>query len=229
MKVTPIAITKSLVTDNGRELTPDELIVYIARVSNPQNQDNHSTGARLLRYCIKHGHWSIFEQASMTMEIETSRAIAAQILRHRSFSFQEFSQRYSDVTKLGLEIAEIPELRGTHAGGNRQGSAEDIGDRWWLDGYATLNDQAMSSIDSSISIYKALIGCGVAPESARMVLPLCVKTRLYMTGSVRSWIHYFEQRRSQHAQKEHREVADAAYEAFKEHFPTVAEALEATA
>lgn len=218
-----IAITAPMI-DGAK--TPEELIAYCARVSNPSNQENHATAPKLLAYCMKHGHWSVFEQASMTVEIETSRAIAAQILRHRSFFFQEFSQRYSDISKLGLDIAEIPELRAANAAGNRQGSGEDIGDQWWLKDFVTLNDQAKSSIDSSISIYKALIGCGVAPESARMVLPLCTKTRIYMNGSVRSWIHYFEQRCSEHTQKEHREIAISIRDTiFAKQFPVISQLL----
>jgi thymidylate synthase (FAD) len=181
-------------------------------VSNPSNQLNLDTGAKLLRYCIEHEHWSIFEQASMTVEITTSRAIAAQILRHRSFAFQEFSQRYSEVTEF-----ESFELR-KQAAKNRQSSAEPYTDR----------DHEYSirrMIGGAESLYRDLLDAGVAKECARMVLPLCTQTTLYMTGSVRSWIHYYLLRTKDDTQKEHREVAIEIGKVFSKEFPVVAEML----
>ena len=213
MKVSLVSITACKIPD--QDLTPDQLIVYTARVSNPNNQLNHETGAKLLSYCMRHGHWSVFEMADMTVEIETSRAIAAQILRHRSFSFQEFSQRYSDVSKLG-DLLEPIELRAKHVDGNRQGSGEEIFE-------SALADEVLKM---SVSCYKALIRQGTAPESARMILPLCTRTKLYMKGSVRSWIHYLQQRCSPHAQKEHRLVAEEIRQIFASQFPSVFEAYK---
>ena len=165
-------------------VTPDaeKTIGYIARVSNPNNQDNPKV-AGLLKYCIKHQHWSIFEQASMTLQIETTRAIAAQILRHRSFTFQEFSQRYAQTNSLG--DIELPELRRQDQK-NRQNSTDDL-DPNVID---TLNKQMQTLFDSSLALYNQMIELDVAKECARMVLPLCTPTRIYMTGSCRSWIHY---------------------------------------
>lgn len=226
MKVSTVSVTQSLVTDeNGNALTPDQLIVYIARVSNPNNQQNHTTGPRLLEFCMKHGHWSVFEMADMTMEIETSRAIAAQILRHKSFSFQEFSQRYSDVSKLGDVMVEELEMRAKHSQGNRQGSGEDIGHKY-LEGTSwSINAIAEEAIRTALKNYNLLIANGVAPECARMILPLATRTRLYMKGSVRSWIHYLMQRTTSHAQREHQLVAFEVEEQFEKHFPTVHAAM----
>jgi len=190
----------------------EALIVYAARVSNPVNQGNHDTGERLLRYCIRNGHWSVFETASMTLEITTSRAIAAQILRHRSFTFQEFSQRYACASDF-----ESVELR-KQAESNRQSSSEVIDNE-------KLKREVREYLCDAVDNYNYLIEKGVARECARMILPLATQTTLYMTGSVRSWIHYFEQRRSDHAQKEHRQVADAAWEIFRAEFPTISEAI----
>jgi thymidylate synthase (FAD) len=192
--------------------TAEDLIVYCARVSNPSNQLNLDTGAKLLRYCIKNGHWSVFETASMTVEIVTSRAIAAQILRHRSFTFQELSQRYAEIQAL-----EPIELR-KQADKNRQSSEEVIDDYH-------LNFVVKELVGDCVKIYDNLIEAGVARECARMVLPLCTQTRLYMTGSVRSWIHYLEQRTSDHTQKEHREIAAEISEIFTKEFPQIAECL----
>jgi thymidylate synthase (FAD) len=186
--------------------TAEELIVYCARVSNPSNQLNLDTGAKLLRYCIEHEHWSIFEQASMTVEVTTSRAIAAQILRHRSFAFQEFSQRYSEV-----QYMEAYELR-QQAAKNRQSSTELMASEL----YAFLANQA---VDHAQQVYNQLIDAGVARECARMVLPLCTQTTLYMTGSVRSWIHYLKLRTKQDTQKEHRDIAMEISAIFREQFP----------
>lgn len=191
----------------------EALIVYAARVSNPANQDNHETGERLLRYCIKHGHWSVFETASMTVEVVTSRAIAAQLLRHRSFTFQEFSQRYAEVTKF-----EHVELR-KQAETNRQSSTEVMENE--------SVDKALTTLFSQLELgYKMLIQLGVARECARMILPLCTQTTLYMTGSVRSWIHYLQQRLSEHTQLEHRQVAQEIERIFAAEFPTIHNAIK---
>ena len=192
--------------------TADELISYCARVSNPSNQLNVETAPRLLRYCVKHGHWSIFETVSMTVEIVTSRAIAAQLLRHRSFTFQEFSQRYAEST--GYEDVELRLQDKT----NRQASGEVCGDD---EGVVTW------TIQEAFSTYKYLIQQGVSKETARMVLPLCTQTTLYMTGNVRSWIHYFGQRCAEHTQKEHRLLAEKIRDIFNSAFPVVAQAIAA--
>ena len=201
-------------------VTPDaeKTIGYIARVSNPKNQDNPKISG-LLSYCIKHGHWSVFEQASMTLEITTTRAIAAQILRHRSFTFQEFSQRYADA-KL-LETIELPELRRQDSK-NRQNSIDDL-DPKVAD---TLNRQMNTLFSSAFSLYTQMLESGVAKECARMVLPLCTPTRIYMTGSCRSWIHYINLRSAHGTQKEHMEIAEACRKVFVEQFPSVSESLE---
>ena len=201
-------------------VTPDaeQLMAYIARVSNPSNQDNEKY-AGLLKYCIKHNHWSVFEQSSMTLEIETTRAIAAQILRHRSFTFQEFSQRYAASTALG--DIELPELRRQDTK-NRQNSTDDL-DPEMVD---TLNRQMITLFSSAKALYTQMLEDGVAKECARMVLPLCTPTRIYMTGSCRSWIHYINLRSAHGTQKEHMDVAEGVRSIFKEQFPVVAEALD---
>ena len=172
-----------------------------------------------LKYCIKHQHWSVFEQSSMTLEIETTRAIAAQILRHRSFTFQEFSQRYADSTQLG--IIPIPSLRKQDLK-NRQNSTDD------LDEFVKqkLELQMKTLFDSATALYQQMLEEGVAKECARMVLPLCTPTRIYMTGSCRSWIHYIELRSAHGTQKEHMDIAQACKTVFIEQFPIVSEALE---
>lgn len=208
MKVTLIAATQPLIEG---VTTIDELIAYAARVSNPTNQMNTETAPRLLGYCIKHGHWSVFETASFTVEIETSLAIAMQILRHRSFTFQMFSQRYADVSKLG-DIIEPVEMRLKAIGGNRQGSSD------------TVVSMAADNSQISIGTYSMMIARGVAPESARFVLPQCTKTRLYMTGNIRSWIHYLQQRTDSHAQKEHRDVAQEVLRIFADLCPVTYQA-----
>ena len=201
-------------------ITPDaeKTMAYIARVSNPANQDNENYSG-LLKYCIKHNHWSVFEQSTMTVEIETTRAIAAQILRHRSFTYQEFSQRYAD-TKL-LETIELPELRRQDTK-NRQNSIDDLDPKV----VETLNKQMITLFSSAYSLYNQMLEDGVAKECARMVLPLCPPTRLYMTGSCRSWIHYINLRSSNGTQKEHMLIAQAVKKIFIEQFPAVSEALE---
>ena len=201
-------------------ITPDaeKTMAYIARVSNPSNQDNEKY-AGLLKYCIKHNHWSVFEQSSMTLEIETTRAIAAQILRHRSFTFQEFSQRYADSTKLGT--IPIPDYRKQDLK-NRQNSTDD------LDEFVkqNLELQTKTLFDSCVALYEQMLEQGVAKECARMVLPLCTPTRIYMTGSCRSWAHYINLRSAHGTQKEHMEIAEACRKVFIEQFPSVSEALE---
>jgi len=201
-------------------ITPDaeKTMAHIARVSNPSNQDNEKF-AGLLKYCIKHNHWSVFEQSSMTLEIETTRAIAAQILRHRSFTFQEFSQRYADSTQLG--VIPIPSLRKQDLK-NRQNSTDD------LDEFVKqkLELQMKTLFDSATALYQQMLEEGVAKECARMVLPLCTPTRIYMTGSCRSWIHYIDLRSAHGTQKEHMDIAQACKTVFIEEFPIVSEALE---
>ena len=201
-------------------VTPDaeQLMAYIARVSNPSNQDNEKY-AGLLKYCIKHNHWSVFEQSTMTLEIETTRAIAAQILRHRSFTFQEFSQRYAQTTSLG--DIELPELRRQDAK-NRQNSTDDL-DPEIADKFER---QMITLFSSAKSLYEQMLSQGVAKECARMVLPLCTPTRIYMTGSCRSWIHYINLRSAHGTQKEHMVIAEACRKVFTEQFPAVSEALE---
>jgi len=201
-------------------VTPDaeKNMAFVARVSNPSNQTNENFSG-LLAYCIKHQHWSVFEQAHMTLEIETTRAIAAQILRHRSFTFQEFSQRYAKSNELG-EI-QLPELRRQDVK-NRQNSIDDL-DEKVVD---KLNRQMITLFSSAESLYRQMIDEGVAKECARMVLPLCTPTRIYMTGSVRSWIHYVNLRSAHGTQKEHMEIAESCKDVFKEQFPVVSEALE---
>jgi len=200
-------------------VTPDaeKTMAYIARVSNPNNQDNEKF-AGLLGYCIKHNHWSVFEQSSMTVEIETTRAIAAQILRHRSFTFQEFSQRYADSKLLGK--IDLPELR-RQDDKNRQNSIDDLD----VEEVEKLNRQMETLFSSAFSLYNQMLEVGVAKECARMVLPLCTPTRIYMTGSCRSWIHYINLRSSHGTQKEHMIIAEKCRSVFTEQFPAVSEAL----
>ena len=201
-------------------ITPDaeQTMAYIARVSNPNNQDNEKY-AGLLRYCIKHNHWSVFEQSSMTLEIETTRAIAAQILRHRSFTFQEFSQRYAASTALGN--IDLPELR-RQDDKNRQNSTDDLDPEM----VEKFNKQMITLFSSAKSLYEQMLSQGVAKECARMVLPLATPTKIYMTGSCRSWVHYINLRSAHGTQKEHMLIANACKEVFVEQFPSVSEALE---
>ena len=200
-------------------ITPDaeKTMGYIARVSNPNNQDNPKV-AGLLKYCIKHEHWSVFEQATMTLEIETTRGLAAQILRHRSFTFQEFSQRYADTNLLGA--IPIPELRSQDLK-NRQNSIDDIDETK----QKALQGQIERYFAEGIDLYNELIREGVAKECARFVLPLATPTRIYMSGSVRSWIHYIELRSAHGTQKEHMEIAEGCRDIFKNEFPVVSQAL----
>lgn len=200
-------------------MTPDaeKQMGYIARVSNPNNQSNPAV-AGLLGYCIKHGHWSVFEQAHMTVEIETTRGIAAQILRHRSFTFQEFSQRYANTNLLG-EI-EVPDLRSQDLK-NRQNSNDDIPEEQTK----RLQDQIKRYFAEGIDLYNELIREGVAKECARFVLPLATPTRIYMTGSVRSWIHYIDLRSAHGTQKEHMDIVKEVRDIFKKEFPVCTNAL----
>lgn len=215
MSATLVAISQPLIKtkDESRYLTAEEFISYCARVSNPSNQLNIETSSRLLAYCIKHKHWSIFEQVSCTFEIKTSRAIAAQILRHRSFSFQEHSQRYSVTT--GLEELEWRQQGKT----NRQ-----VGDKS-IELSLALEFKVQQAQRLATEAYDELIEQGVARECARMILPLNTSTTLYMNGTVRSWLHYLELRTKEDTQKEHRDVALEIQKIFKEHFPSVSEAL----
>ena len=196
----------------------EETMGYVARVSNPKNQDNPKV-AGLLSYCIKHGHWSVFEQAHLTVEIETTRGLAAQILRHRSFTYQEFSQRYADSSMLS-KVIPLPELR-TQDDKNRQNSIDD------LDPFVVQDfDLKMQRhFVEGMKLYKEMLDAGVAKECARFVLPLATPTKLYMTGSVRSWIHYINLRSAHGTQKEHMLIAEECRRIFCEQFPIVAEAL----
>ena len=198
---------------------PQEIISYVARVSNPHNQSSFHTAAGLLRYCIKHQHWSIFETASMTLEINTTRGIAAQILRHRSFTFQEFSQRYADTKLLSANI-DVPELRRQDQK-NRQNSINDLPPGLREDYEKNIEKH----FSESMSLYNNLLDNGVAKECARFVLPLACPSRLYMTGSVRSWMHYIDLRSSNGTQEEHRRIAVECGQIFQEVFPDIAEAM----
>ncbi len=202
-------------------ITPDaeKMMAYIARVSNPSNQQNENYSG-LLKYCIKHNHWSVFEQSSMTLEIETTRGLAAQILRHRSFTFQEFSQRYADTKLLDTQIP-VPDLRSQDTK-NRQNSNDDIPQEKKEEYQALI----ARHFEDSMNLYNALLENGIAKECARFVLPLATPTRLYMTGSCRSWIHYINLRSAHGTQKEHMDVVEKARSIFVEQFPAVSEALE---
>ena len=201
-------------------VTPDaeKTMGYVARVSNPSNQDNPKV-AGLLSYCIKHGHWSVFEQAHMTLEIETTRGLAAQILRHRSFTYQEFSQRYADSSLLAEQIPMF-ELRRQDTK-NRQNSIDDI-DEFTKQQFEI---EIQKHFTSAMDLYKTMLDKGIAKECARFVLPLATPTRIYMTGSVRSWIHYIELRSAHGTQKEHMDIANECKCIFAGQFPLVADAL----
>ena len=192
---------------------------YVARVSNPNNQNNPKV-AGLLKYCIKHQHWSVFEQAHMTLEIETTRGLAAQVLRHRSFTFQEFSQRYADSSLLGKEIP-LPALR-SQDDKNRQNSIDDVDPFIKQDFQLKMQRHFVDGMH----LYKEMLDAGIAKECARFVLPLATPTRLYMTGSVRSWIHYIDLRSAHGTQKEHMDLVENVRKVFIEQFPTVSQALD---
>lgn len=228
-----IAVTEPLITnDGGFQLTVDEFIAYVARVSNPSNQHNHLTANKLLRYLAKHKHWSPFEMVNVVMEINTTRDIARQILRHRSFAFQEFSQRYADPTKdLGFTTREA-RLQDNK---NRQNSIE-IDDNVVLDPKTLMNSGWLKSewekkqrelIDKVNETYNWAVGYNIAKEQARAVLPEgMTNSRMYMNGTLRSWIHYCQLRTGPETQKEHREVAlDAWYEITRV-FPSLKDTLD---
>ena len=225
--LTPLQITTKYfmtMTDTPTKLisvTPDaeKHMAYCARVSNPANQENEKFSG-LLKYCVKHQHWSIFEQAYMTLEINTTRGIAAQVLRHRSFTYQEFSQRYADSSLLAEEIPMF-DLRSQDTK-NRQNSIDDVDPFLRQELEITIKKHFQSAMD----IYKHMLDQGIAKECARFVLPLATPTKIYMTGSVRSWIHYIELRSANGTQKEHMDIALGAKKIFCEQFPSVAEAME---
>lgn len=202
----------SLTQPHDDNMNCEDLIAYCARVSNPSNQNNTATAPKLLKYLIKHKHWSPFEMASMTLEIKTSRAIAAQILRHRSFSFQEFSQRYSVAQNL-----EEVQLR-KQAEKNRQSSTDEFTNGLFL-------SKVREHLAKSVSLYNQAIEMGVAKESARLLLPLTTETTMYMSGTIRSWVHYIDLRSQEDTQKEHRDIANACKDIFTEHFPNISIAL----
>ena len=223
MKTKLISLTSSFV--EFQHLSAEELIVYIARVSNPSNQLNSSTADKLISYLIKNKHWSPFEMVDMTVEIITSRGIAQQILRHRSFSFQEFSQRYAEVT----DIEEI-QLRKSGTT-NRQSSSEVFDPMLSIDcGNDIVPQQASLAIADHIqysqNLYNSLLKAGVAKECARFVLPITTQTKIYMKGSVRSWIHYLQIRCDEHTQLEHRQIALEILSIFKSRFPNISKALD---
>ena len=202
----------SLTQPHDESMNCEDLIAYFARVSNPSNQNNTATAPNLLKYLIKHKHWSPFEMASMTLEIKTSRAIAAQILRHRSFSFQEFSQRYS----VAQDLEEV-QLR-KQAEKNRQSSTDEFTDGFFL-------AKVREHLAKSVSLYSQAIEMGVAKESARLLLPLTTETTMYMSGTIRSWVHYIDLRSQEDTQKEHRDIAEGCRDIFVEHFPNISIAL----
>ena len=200
-------------------ITPEaeKMMAYIARVSNPKNQNNDDF-SKLLSYCIKNEHWSVFEQSFMTLQIETNRGIAAQILRHRSFTFQEFSQRYADSSQLG-DIP-LPELRRQDTK-NRQNSISDLSD----DMKEIFSKKISEHFKNASSLYEQMLSEGIAKECARFILPLATPTRIYMTGSCRSWIHYIQLRSGNGTQEEHKNIALDCKEIFKNSFPIVSKAL----
>lgn len=199
-------------------ITPnaEELIAYMARVSNPSNQNNTETSAKLIKYLIDHQHWSPFEMVNMCVEINTTRSIAAQILRHRSFSFQEFSQRYAEVTNKAV----VPELRRQDTK-NRQNSINDLAPEV----QTSFIERIESFYKDAYALYEDMLESGVAKECAREVLPLSTPTRLYMNGTIRSWIHYCQLRCSNGTQEEHRIIARGAYKLLQEHLPNVCTAF----
>lgn len=231
MQVKLISMTKVDVYDRdiSWDTSPEELIVYVARVSNPANQGNMETAGKLISYLIKNHHWSPFEMVDFTVEIKTSRAIAAQILRHWSFSFQEFSQRYAEVN-----VLEPIQFR-LQADKNRQSSTEDLDltkmklssdeAAMFVEGVETVQDVVNAVLTDSMDLYKLLLKKGVAKECARMVLPLTTQTTLYMKGTVRDWIHYLNLRTDEHTQAEHRQIAIAIQQIFTEKFPVIAGAI----
>ena len=215
MNVDLISITKPEIKGIKNS---EDLVAFCARVSNPSNQMNAETAPKLLKFLIKHKHWSPFELVDMCVEIKTSRGIAAQILRHRSFSFQEFSQRYS----LANEFEDI-ELR---LQGDKNRQVSEILMKTNTDAYDKVNELLIESLSLSQHCYDTMIENGVAKEVARMILPLTTQTTMYMKGSLRSWIHYIELRTDQNTKKEHRIIAEKCKKIFIKEFPTISEALE---
>ena len=199
-------------------ITPEaeKIISYCARVSNPANQENYDTAAKLIQYCIKNEHWSVFEMANMCVEINTTRSIAAQILRHRSFSFQEFSQRYAEVPI----PAQLPELRRQDTK-NRQNSIDDLD----TETKNLFNYRIGMLYGDAYKIYKDMVASGVAKECAREVLPLATPTRLYMNGTIRSWLHYCDLRTGNGTQKEHAQIAGQIQDLLYHHLPNVSDAM----
>lgn len=215
MKVRLIAVTKP-VAEEIKHFSAEELTSYVARVSNPSNQMSTETAPKLLRYCIRNNHWSVFEHINMTVEITTSRAIAAQILRHRSFVFQEFSQRYSVATNFETYPARRQDNK------NRQNSTDDMDDetrQWFTDVQDYINSEAST-------LYNQALEKGIAKEQARFLLPLSTQTTLYMTGNIRNWIHYIDLRTANGTQLEHAEIAKEIKNIFINQFPSIAEAKE---
>lgn len=217
-----ISMTRNVIDEEaGISAHPEAVMAYIARVSNPENQANPDY-AGLIKYCIRNKHWSVFEHAYMTLKIRTTLAIATQILRHRSFTFQQFSQRYADASVLAPEFV-LPDLRRQDLK-NRQNSIDDIA--------SEIRDPLLARIQELnaqvMQLYKDMLAQGIAKECARFVLPQATTTELFVTGNARSWIHYLEQRTSVETQKEHREVALACQKIFIEQFPTIAQALNWT-
>lgn len=196
----------------------EEMIVKMARVSAPSNQDNMDTASRLLRYLIRNKHWSPFEMANMCVEIETTRAISPQILRHRSFSFQEFSQRYADTSELGSAV--IPHLRRQDLK-NRQNSIDDLSSEEIGNYYRRISEL----YENAEHLYREMVSSGIAKECARSVLPLSTQTRLFMNGTLRSWIHYLDLRCSNGTQLEHQQIARAIKQIFCGQFPIIGEAV----
>lgn len=215
MKVELISITKP-VKQELLSFSAEELMAYVARVSNPSNQMNTETSSKLLKYCIKNKHWSVFEHVNMTVEITTSRAIAAQILRHRSFVFQEFSQRYSEAITNERVEARRQDTK------NRQNSINNMGkeDKEWFE------NQQLRLWNEAKAEYDEALRRGIAKEQARFLLPLSTQTTLYMTGNIRNWIHYIELRSENGTQKEHSDIANLIKSIFKSQFPEISKALE---
>lgn len=225
MSVKLIGLTQSFVEGIT---TPEELLIYIARVSTPSNQMNTETSDKLIKYLIAHEHWSPFDMVNMIVEVKTSKAVSIQILRHWSIKPQEFSQRYSSVTD--IENIEFRKQANT----NRQSSTDVLGGifsdskthyytkdpdiRKWI-------AQASANLDMTLSLYTEGVKLGIAKETARMILPMATSTTMYLNGSVRSWIHYLHQRLSEHAQKEHRIIAAQIADIFKHNFPFTAKAI----
>lgn len=215
MNVKLVSVTKSLIEE--KQLSPEELIVYVARVSNPSNQLNSETSDKLIAYMVKNKHWSPFEMCDMTVEIVTSRGIAQQILRHRSFSFQEFSQRYAEVTD--FEAVQLRKAGTT----NRQSSSEVFDPI--IDGNVEASRLIENHLKESENLYKSLLNAGVAKECARFVLPLTTQTKIYMKGSIRSWLTYLNIRLDTHTQLEHRQIAVEIADIFTAQFPNITRAL----